>query len=62
VRRFNYEAVGCEQCYFTGYSGKAIYEILPIDTELSGLIKNNQLILLTTFEEKEICIEKNAYH
>jgi type IV pilus assembly protein PilB len=37
-------AVGCEHCYHTGYSGrKAIYEILPIGSELSNLIKNNQL-------------------
>lgn len=40
----HFEAVGCQSCYHTGYSGrKAIYEILPIDKELMGLIKNNQL-------------------
>jgi type IV pilus assembly protein PilB len=40
----HFEAIGCEQCYHTGYAGrKAIYEILPIDKELMGLIKLNTL-------------------
>jgi type IV pilus assembly protein PilB len=58
----HYEAVGCEQCYHTGYSGrKAIYEILPIDNELSALIKNNQLEIDHYIEEKEIfTLKKNA--
>jgi len=31
---------GCEQCYYTGYRGrKAIYEVVPIDSELSECIK-----------------------
>ncbi len=58
----HYEAVGCEHCYHTGYSGrKAIYEILPIDTELSMLIKNNQLAIDHYIEEKKIfTLKKNA--
>lgn len=58
----HYEAIGCEQCYHTGYSGrKAIYEILPIDTELSSLIKNNQLTIDNYIEENEIfTLKKNA--
>jgi type IV pilus assembly protein PilB len=58
----HFEARGCEQCYHTGYSGrKAIYEILPIDTELSTLIKNNQLAIDNYIEEKEIfTLKKNA--
>ncbi|SDI06101.1 type IV pilus assembly protein PilB [Flavobacterium omnivorum] len=58
----HYEARGCQQCYHTGYSGrKAIYEILPIDTELSTLIKNNQLAIDHYIEEKEIfTLKKNA--
>lgn len=58
----HHEAVGCEQCYHTGYSGrKAIYEILPIDNELSNLIKNNQLAIDHYIEEKEIfTLKKNA--
>lgn len=58
----HYVAVGCEQCYHTGYSGrKAIYEIIPIDNELSSLIKNNQLMIDQYIEEKEIfTLKKNA--
>jgi type IV pilus assembly protein PilB len=59
---FHYQAVGCEHCYHTGFSGrKAIYEILPIDNELSSLIKNNQLTVDDYIEEKEIyTLKKNA--
>jgi general secretion pathway protein E/type IV pilus assembly protein PilB len=33
---------GCEMCYYTGYKGrKAIYEIVPIDTDLAEKIKSN---------------------
>ncbi|KFF12006.1 GspE/PulE family protein [Flavobacterium hydatis] len=55
-------AIGCENCYHTGYSGrKAIYEILPIGGELSALIKNNQLDINTYLEENEIfTLKKNA--
>jgi type IV pilus assembly protein PilB len=36
----HYIAKGCEQCYFTGYRGrKAIYEIIPVDHDLSDLIR-----------------------
>ncbi|MFD0766143.1 GspE/PulE family protein [Mucilaginibacter lutimaris] len=37
-----YEPEGCGKCFFTGYKGrKAIYEVIPIDLELSGEIKKN---------------------
>lgn len=37
-------AVGCSNCYHTGYNGrKAIYEIIPIDKTLANHIKNNTL-------------------
>lgn len=33
--------VGCEKCYYTGYKGrKAIYEVIPIDSEISSAIKD----------------------
>lgn len=39
-----YHACGCEQCYYTGYSGrKAIYEIIRIDKHLSEAIRKNEL-------------------
>jgi len=41
----HYTPVGCDNCYYTGYKGRqAIYEIIPIDKELSEKIKSeNQL-------------------
>lgn len=58
----HFQAVGCEHCYHTGYSGrKAVYEILPIDIALSLLIKNNQLTIDDYIEDKEIyTLKKNA--
>lgn len=36
------KAVGCNSCHFTGYKGrKAIYEIIPITSEISQEIKQN---------------------
>ena len=33
-------AQGCQECHYTGYKGRrAIYEMLPIDEELAGAIK-----------------------
>ena len=38
--------IGCEHCYYTGYSGrKAIYEIIPVNGEIAEQIKNNQFNL-----------------
>ena len=38
-----YEAVGCEECYYTGYKGrKAIYEVIPIDDELTRAIRDSR--------------------
>jgi type IV pilus assembly protein PilB len=58
----HYAATGCEQCYHTGYSGrKAIYEILPVDKELMGLIKTNTLSVDDYLEHKNIqTLKKNA--
>ncbi|HEX8577149.1 MAG TPA: GspE/PulE family protein [Flavobacterium sp.] len=58
----HYEAKGCEQCFQTGYSGrKAIYEILPIGSELVGHIKNNLLSIDSYIEEHNIqTLKKNA--
>lgn len=41
----HYLPTGCSKCYFTGYKGrKAIYEILPINTEVTRLIKTGENI------------------
>lgn len=42
--RHHHVAVGCKECYYTGYSGrKAIYEIIPIDKFLNNQIRSNVL-------------------
>lgn len=58
----HYEAVGCEICHHTGYSGrKAIYEILPVNKELMGLIKANTLSIDEYLEERNVqTLKQNA--
>ena len=60
--KFHFIAIGCEKCYQTGYVGrKAIYEIIPIDKELVGLIKNNQMDIDDYLEMNNIqTLKKNA--
>jgi len=32
---------GCNECYYTGYKGRtAIYELIPVDSKISGMIKS----------------------
>ena len=41
-QRKMFKAVGCEKCNFTGYSGvTGVFEILPSDSEIEGLIVNS---------------------
>ncbi len=50
-----YMAIGCAECYHTGYSGrKAIYELLPTTKELAVHIKNNELQIDDYLQEKHI--------
>jgi len=42
----HYISSGCDQCYFTGYSGrKAIYELIPVSPEIAEKIKHNNFTL-----------------
>jgi len=51
----HYKAVGCNVCYQTGYLGrKAIYEIIPIGTELIDHIKQNETEISGYLKEKNI--------
>ena len=35
--------IGCQQCYYTGYKGrKAIYEVIPMDAELSEAVRRSK--------------------
>ena len=37
----HFGAVGCERCFYTGYSGRrAVYEVIPMDDELSAAARN----------------------
>ncbi|EDP94447.1 GspE/PulE family protein [Kordia algicida OT-1] len=48
-------AVGCNACYQTGYLGrKAIYEIIPIGTQLINHIKQNETEISDYLKEKNI--------
>ena len=52
-------AVGCEDCYHTGYAGrKAIYEIIPITKELTKHIKNNDFEIDDYLDKKGIATLK----
>jgi len=57
-----YESVGCESCYFTGYKGrKAIYEVIPIDTDFSNKIRSESIQIAELMHEKKIdSLAKNA--
>ena len=60
----HYKAVGCSNCYQTGYKGrKAIYEIIPITKELVQKIQNKELeIDAYLLEHKIQTLQMNAVH
>jgi general secretion pathway protein E/type IV pilus assembly protein PilB len=64
IPEYHYIARGCEECYYTGYHGrKAIYEVIPIDLELSNLIKQNSSNIEKFKHEKKILsLAETAYN
>lgn len=60
---YHYIAKGCDQCYHTGYSGrKAVYEVIPLDLELTQEIKKNNLSISALLEERGIkTLGENAF-
>lgn len=57
----NYEAVGCEKCYYTGYRGRrAIYEVIPVDTHLSDMIRTSSGNVEQYLARREITTLKQA--
>jgi general secretion pathway protein E/type IV pilus assembly protein PilB len=51
----HFEAQGCDQCYYTGYHGrKALYEVIPLDFELSNAIKTGTDHVHKLLKEKNI--------
>jgi len=50
-----FKPVGCETCFYTGYKGrKAVYEIIPIDSELTEFIKNESYHIKDILNKKNI--------
>ena len=56
-------AVGCEHCHYTGYRGrKAVYEVIPIDKELSEKIKQSVQEITEDLKERNIkTLAENAF-
>lgn len=49
----HYTPVGCPRCYYTGFAGRrAIYEVIPVDNDLSGFIRNGQMDITAYVKEK----------
>jgi len=47
----HYMARGCPDCFFTGYKGrKAIYEVIPVDSQVSDFISVNEKDVATYFK------------
>lgn len=55
IPRRLFRAVGCEACYYTGYSGrKAVYEVLPVDSRLALAIRNQETEIAALLKERGI--------
>lgn len=59
----HYLAKGCEKCYYTGYSGrKAVYEVIPLDQELTLEIKQGNMYINPMLEARGIkTLGENAF-
>lgn len=59
----HYIAKGCSQCFYTGYKGrKAVYEVIPIDADLSQEIRNGNMTIENILKEKNIhTLSGNAF-
>ena len=56
-----YEAVGCNECYYTGYIGRrAVYEVIPMDSELSEAARNGVVDIEPMLKQREIVSIRNA--
>lgn len=59
----HFVAQGCDDCHFTGYKGRmALYEIIPIDRELSLSIKENKSEVEELLKRREVkSLSQRAY-
>lgn len=59
--KYHYTSVGCEKCYYTGYSGRrAVYEVIPIDDELAELARSNESDILPYLRQHGIITLRDA--
>jgi type IV pilus assembly protein PilB len=60
---FHFIPKGCDQCHFTGYKGRrAVYEVIPIDMELSGCIKKGLYDVNALLAERGVrTLAENAF-
>jgi general secretion pathway protein E/type IV pilus assembly protein PilB len=60
----HFVAKGCERCYRTGYSGrKAVYEVIPLDQELTHEVKQGTLYIDTFLRARGIkTLGENAFY
>lgn len=50
-----YEAVGCDQCFYTGYFGRrAVYEVIPMDPDLAVAIRMGQSDISSKLSDRGI--------
>lgn len=57
----HFTPVGCDKCYFTGYKGRrAIYEVIPIDKDLTVAVRNNDTDVEQYLKSKGIATLKDA--
>jgi general secretion pathway protein E/type IV pilus assembly protein PilB len=59
----HYISRGCPECYNTGFKGrKAVYEVLPIDEELSDAIKSGEGNITDLLRQRQIkTLSENAF-
>lgn len=59
----HYLATGCDTCYGTGYRGRqAVYEVIPLDTELADNLKANNFNVSHLLLERRITtLAENAF-
>nr|WP_295929048.1 GspE/PulE family protein [uncultured Dyadobacter sp.] len=60
---FHYVATGCDLCFFTGYKGRqAVYEVVPLDVELSDCIKRGLYDVKAQLTERGVrTLSENAF-
>lgn len=61
IKTQQYKAVGCEHCFFTGYHGrKAVYEVIPIDTNLAEAIRKSGVEISSYLKQQGIRTLKDS--